>query len=49
MFIKFCQKEADTNISTQRDMNTPHENTLSKSAQGPGEYQFLPDWAGNLK
>ena len=35
MFINFRQKEADTNISTQRDMITVHESTLSKSAQGP--------------
>ena len=49
MFIKFCQKEADTNISTQRDMIPQHESTLSKSAQGPGEYHFLPGWLGNLK
>ena len=49
MFIKFCQKKADTNISTGRDMILAHESTLSKSAQGPGEYQFLPGWPGNLK
>ena len=47
MFIKFCQKEADTNISTQRDMIPLHESTLSESALKVWAWvKSVPAWAG---